>query len=54
MYVIKDDCISCGACVADCPVDAIKEGSPIYTINADCIDCGACVGSCPVDAIIPG
>jgi ferredoxin len=54
MYVINDDCINCGACVADCPVDAIKEGDPKYTITEDCIDCGACVGSCPVDAINPG
>jgi ferredoxin len=54
MYVINDDCINCGACVPECPVDAIKEGGEKYTINADCIDCGACVGSCPVDAIAAG
>jgi len=54
MYVINNDCISCGACVPDCPVDAIKEEGGKYLINADCIDCGACVGSCPVDAIKPG
>jgi len=47
-YVIDDSCIACGACVADCPTDAIIEGD-IYTIEADkCIDCGACVASCPV------
>jgi len=54
MYVINNDCINCGACVADCPVDAIKEGANKYEINADCIDCGACVGSCPVNAINAG
>ena len=25
-YVINDDCISCGACAAGCPVEAISEG----------------------------
>lgn len=52
-YVIKDSCIACGACEAECPVDAISEGD-IYIIDADaCIDCGACAGVCPVDAPQP-
>ncbi|MCL2407020.1 MAG: 4Fe-4S binding protein [Defluviitaleaceae bacterium] len=51
-YFINDDCISCGACVPECPVSCIAEGSPIYVIDGDvCIDCGVCVSSCPVDAI---
>jgi ferredoxin len=50
-YKITDACISCGACAADCPVEAISEGDGIYVIDADkCIDCGACEGSCPVGA----
>ena len=41
-YVISDDCISCGACAAGCPVEAISEGTAHYEINADvCVDCGA-------------
>ncbi|MDR3296039.1 MAG: 4Fe-4S binding protein [Clostridiales Family XIII bacterium] len=49
-YTIKDSCIACGACVAECPVDAISEGD-IYKIDASkCIDCGACASACPVDA----
>ena len=49
-YKITDECIACGACAGDCPVDAIKEGD-IYTIDADaCISCGACAGVCPVGA----
>jgi ferredoxin len=50
-YKITEDCISCGACAADCPVEAISEGDGIYVIDADtCIDCGACADSCPVSA----
>lgn len=49
-YKIEDTCIACGACQAECPVDAISEGD-IYTIDADtCIDCGACASVCPVEA----
>ncbi|HPB30680.1 MAG TPA: 4Fe-4S binding protein [Candidatus Sumerlaeota bacterium] len=51
-HVITDACVACGSCIEACPVEAIKEGSPIYTIDADtCIDCGACVDKCPVTAI---
>ncbi|MEF2919708.1 MAG: 4Fe-4S binding protein [Acutalibacteraceae bacterium] len=50
-FVINDDCISCGACAAECPVEAISEGDSKYVIDADtCISCGACAGTCPVGA----
>lgn len=53
-YMIKDDCISCGACEAECPVSAISEGENKYVIDAaTCIDCGACADVCPVDAPVP-
>ena len=52
-YKITDDCIACGACAADCPVEAISEGDGIYVIDADtCIDCGACQGVCPTESIV--
>ncbi|MCL2109556.1 MAG: 4Fe-4S binding protein [Oscillospiraceae bacterium] len=51
-YTINDNCISCGACAGECPVDAISEGDPIYVIDPEkCIACGACAPICPVDAI---
>lgn len=50
-YKISDECISCGACEAECPVDAISEGNDKYVIDSEtCIDCGSCAGVCPVDA----
>ena len=51
-YHINTDCISCGACAAECPVSAISEGDNIYVIDPDtCIDCGACEGACPTGSI---
>ena len=51
-YKISSDCISCGTCSGECPVDAISEGTSQYEINPElCIDCGSCAGSCPVEAI---
>lgn len=50
-YKISDECINCGACEAECPVNAISAGADKYVIDADtCIDCGACEGVCPVSA----
>ena len=50
-YHISDDCISCGACEAECPVGAISEGDGKYEINADlCTECGSCADVCPVGA----
>lgn len=45
-------CAGCGACAADCPVEAISQDGDTYTIDADkCVDCGACAGTCPAEAI---
>ncbi len=49
--VISSECISCGSCAAECPVEAISEGD-IYKIDPEiCTDCGACEEVCPVNAI---
>jgi NAD-dependent dihydropyrimidine dehydrogenase PreA subunit len=51
-YKISDECISCGACVGECPVGAISEGASHFEIDADaCLDCGACAATCPTSAI---
>ena len=34
-YVIGEDCISCGTCAGECPVEAISEGAERYVIDAD-------------------
>ena len=50
-YKISDDCISCGACAAECPCEAITEGDGKYVIDeATCISCGNCADVCPVGA----
>ena len=51
-HVISDACVSCGACEATCPVEAISAGDTQYQLDADaCIDCGACEDACPTGAI---
>jgi ferredoxin len=53
-YTINNECISCGACEAECPVSAIQAGDDVYVIDPDvCIDCGACAAVCPVSAPNP-
>ena len=50
-YVISDDCIACGTCIDECPVEAISEGDK-YSINPDlCTECGTCADACPSEAI---
>ena len=52
-YIINEDCISCGSCEPECPVEAITQGESIYEVNAElCTDCGSCADVCPVDAAV--
>ncbi|MDR2636392.1 MAG: 4Fe-4S binding protein [Mycoplasmataceae bacterium] len=45
-------CISCGACISVCPVDAISfDKNNKATVDKNkCIGCGACISVCPVGA----
>jgi ferredoxin len=59
-YKITDDCISCGACEAECKNQAISEGDTTYIVDPDkCTECGGyfespkCAEVCPVDACVP-
>ncbi|MNV80662.1 Ferredoxin [compost metagenome] len=53
-YIIRDSCISCGACEPECPVMAITPGEDKYVIDAaTCIECGVCRSVCPVLAPEP-
>lgn len=50
--VLEEECLGCGACINECPVDCIEleMPSPIH-IGEECVSCGQCVEVCPVQAI---
>ena len=49
----RDRCISCGACVSTCPVEAIKQDKDwqVHLDEAKCIGCRICVYACPMRVI---
>ena len=51
LWMDNDRCTLCGACVEDCPFDALEMTENGPQVNANCTLCGACVKSCPEDAI---
>ena len=58
--MINEECIACGACVEECPNEAISEADPMYVIDPNlCTECVGfydepqCVNICPTDAIVP-
>lgn len=50
-YKIKGDCISCGKCARNCPVDNIemKDGKPVF--GNKCMMCARCSFYCPKNCI---
>ena len=52
MKVDNDNCIGCGFCVRDCPVDAVKLVKKKAVINDHwCTQCGVCARVCEEEAI---
>ncbi len=52
MKVNPEKCLSCGACVSMCPVNAISfKNGKAFIDKKKCIKCGACKSICPVNAI---
>jgi ferredoxin len=55
-YKITDACVACGACISECPVEAISEGD-IYVIESRqmhgmrCMCCRMSRGSSPTTVI---
>lgn len=43
----EESCVSCGACVRACPVEAISPSNPRQTDAERCLRCLACVRACP-------
>lgn len=50
----RDRCVACGACVLNCPRQAIKiwKGCFAQVEKNLCVGCGLCRRSCPADAIV--
>lgn len=52
-YTITDDCVGCGKCKRNCPVQCITgDKKEVHIINQlECIKCGTCMSSCNFHAI---
>jgi NADH:ubiquinone oxidoreductase subunit F (NADH-binding)/(2Fe-2S) ferredoxin/Pyruvate/2-oxoacid:ferredoxin oxidoreductase delta subunit len=48
-FEINQDCVGCGICLKECPVDAITgENKELHRIDQEkCIRCGTCLAVCP-------
>jgi Fe-S-cluster-containing hydrogenase component 2 len=50
VWLDKDICIGCQACVGFCPIGAMRK-SDIRIEPFKCISCGSCVRACPEKAL---
>lgn len=53
IYTHKKNCVSCGKCVINCPVQCISKdgnGYPVFD-NEKCIHCYRCIHHCPKKAL---
>lgn len=54
MKVDEATCSGCGACIDECPHEAIDVPIDVAVIDEEaCLDCGACVDACPTESIQP-
>lgn len=52
VQIDRSKCIYCGACVAVCPVFALKLSETLVEWSKEkCIHCGNCEKACPAGAI---
>ncbi|MCL2853918.1 MAG: 4Fe-4S binding protein, partial [Defluviitaleaceae bacterium] len=53
-FYIADNCLACGICKKNCPVDAISgEKKQLHVIDLyKCVKCGICLQRCPFKAIV--
>jgi len=59
LYIVAEECISCGDCEPVCPTASIYEGKVVFEITkSTCTECEGdydspkCVEVCPVDNCI--
>lgn len=52
--VNKEVCVACGACVKECPRNAIAIWRGCYAVvdKELCVGCGKCAQTCPAGCII--
>ena len=51
--VDKKQCVACGVCVKECPMQAVSIWKGCYAIVDEniCIGCGKCDRSCPAGSV---
>lgn len=51
-FIPKNDCIACGSCKEECPIDTISIFKGMFAIVGDkCIGCRRCSKVCPISII---